>query len=231
MDTKEVFPSKKPRHVLSKDGTELKVPNDWDLLLPGDAALSRRIKKHGPTWTMKEKKGRKVFSRGIWAPKHSLEAIRSDLEQERTTPEYKRKLENSRERRQVKQQQYAEDFHSEVYLFLKFNERYRELADKMALHICLHAVPVGSGTVARTQRIPIEERAEAATIAWMRHQTTAYDDMHIPLIKGKRREVRRKLAKQSIRLLERYRSGANIDFSVCPLHQAILKQEKERKQN
>lgn len=54
-----------------------------------------------------------------------------------------------------------------------------------------HAVPVGSGTVARTQLIPLEQRAEAAVIAWMRHQTTAYDRMSIARIKGERREVRR----------------------------------------
>jgi len=42
-----------------------------------------------------------------------------------------------------------------------------------------HATPVGSGTVARTERIPIQQRAESAVIAWMRHQTTAYDNMKI----------------------------------------------------
>ena len=38
---------------------------------------------------------------------------------------------------------------------------------------------MGSGTVARTKRCPLSE-AEAAVIAWMRHQTTAYDSMVIP---------------------------------------------------
>lgn len=32
--------------------------------------------------------------------------------------------------------------------------------------------PVGSGTLARTRPLPIERRAEAVVIAWMRHQTT-----------------------------------------------------------
>ena len=36
---------------------------------------------------------------------------------------------------------------------------------------------LGSGTVARTERIPIHEWAEAAVIAWMRHQTTGYEQM------------------------------------------------------
>lgn len=66
------------------------------------------------------------------------------------------------------------------------------------------ATPVGSDTVVRTKRIPVEQRAEAAVIAWMRHSTTAYDSMVIPKIKGKRREIRRMLARRSHDLLERY---------------------------
>jgi hypothetical protein len=75
--------------------------------------------------------------------------------------------------------------------------------------------------VARTKRIPIEQRAEAATIAWMRHQTTAYDHMHIARDKGARREVRRMLATESKRLLQSYRQGTRIDVENCPLQKAI----------
>ena len=55
--------------------------------------------------------------------------------------------------------------------------------------------------MARTKRIPVEQRAEAAVIAWMRHQTTGYDNLVIPRVKGKRREVRRMLAQRSKELL------------------------------
>lgn len=75
----EVRPSKNAREVLLSDGRVLKVPDDWDLLLPGDAALSRRIKKDGPTWTMYEMKGRKRFSRGIWAPAERIDALEQEL--------------------------------------------------------------------------------------------------------------------------------------------------------
>ena len=74
--------------------------------------------------------------------------------------------------------------------------------------------------VARTQRIPIEQQAESAVIAWLRHQTTAYENMKIPRVKGKRREVRRMLAEHSRRLLEKYRAGHEAD-STCPLQQAL----------
>ena len=94
------------------------------------------------------------------------------------------------------------------------------MAEQLADAVTQHATPVGSGTVARTQRIPIEKRAESAVIAWLRHQTTAYEDMKIPRVKGKRREVRRMLAERSRRLLERYRAGGAAD-PACPLQQAL----------
>jgi hypothetical protein len=56
----------------------------------------------------------------------------------------------------------------------------------------------------------------------MRHQTTGYDELKIPRVKGKRREVRRLLAQQSQILLERYRLGQDIDATTCPLWQALL---------
>ena len=60
-------------------------PANWELLSPGDAALTRRVKAAGPTWTIQEKKGRKTFSRGVWAPAERIAAIRADLEAERLT--------------------------------------------------------------------------------------------------------------------------------------------------
>ena len=60
-----------------------------------------------------------------------------------------------------------------VRSFLAFHGNYADLAEQMARAVTDHATPVGSGTVARTKRIPVEQRAEAAVIAWMRHKTTA----------------------------------------------------------
>jgi hypothetical protein len=115
---------------------------------------------------------------------------------------------------------YAVSFEDSVRAFLAFHERHVDTANALAARVAAHATPVGSGTVARTKRIPIEERAAAAVIAWLRHQTTGYDDMTIPRQEGARREVRRMLAERSRRLLERYRSGADVDES-CPLRRAL----------
>lgn len=210
-----------PRRVIGLDTRVLTVPDDWELLPPGDAALSRRIKEDGPTWTVIELKGRKRFSRGIWAPAARIAALRKDLALERADPGYQRKLDAGRKRRAAEQVVYAEDFRGAVLAFLNFHPSRRAEAELMARLIADHATPVGSGTVARTERIPIEQRAEAATIAWMRHQTTGYDDMVIPRVKGKRREVRRMLAQRSIHLLTRYRQGSVTEVASCPLAKAL----------
>lgn len=81
-------------------------------------------------------------------------------------------------------------------------------------------MPVASGTVARTKRIPVEQRAEASVIAWMRHQTIGYDSLVTLRVKGERREVGRMLAQRSKELLVRYRRGeANGD--ECQLVRAL----------
>jgi Uncharacterized conserved protein (DUF2293) len=75
--------------------------------------------------------------------------------------------------------------------------------------------------VTRTKRIPVDQRAEAAVIAWMRHQTTGYDGTVIPRVKGKCQEVRRMLARRSHQLLERYRRGESIP-ETCLLMKPLM---------
>jgi hypothetical protein len=219
-ETREVRPGPGDRSLLTLDGQLLVVPAGWSLLPPGDAALSGRVKKQGPCWIVKEKRGRKVFSRGIWAPSERIEKVRRELAIERSLPAYTRKLEAGRARRDKEQAAYAREFELSVFAFLDFDPRHRELGQKMARAISNHAVPVGSGTVARTRRISVEQRAEAAAIAWMRHQTTAYEHMNIPRVMGKRREVRRLLAQHSRSLLNRYRNG-ELPAAGCPLIRAL----------
>jgi hypothetical protein len=218
---REVRPVAKERHVLNEHGVIERVPDDWALLPPGDAALSRRIKADGPSLTVIQLKGRKRFSRGIWAPADRIAALRTELEQERDDPAYQRRLETGRRRRATEEEAYAADFHTAVFRFLAFHPQHEHYARTLATLIAAHATPVGSGTVARTERIPLEQRAEAATIAWLRHQTTGYDSMPIPRIKGRRREVRRMLAQRSVQLLAKYRSGQSLDVAQCPLHAAL----------
>lgn len=221
IETRVVAPGPNETTVRTADGKVLKVPEGWELLPPGDAGLTRRVKAAGPTWTVQEKKGRRTFSKGIWAPKESIQSIRIDLEHERSTETYAKRKVADANRREKKQSAYVEDFAAAVLDFLNFDSRYSELAQKLAAAVTIHATPVGSGTVARTERIPIEQRAESAVIAWMRHQTTAYDNLKIPREKGKRREVRRMLADESRQLLNDYRRGHTVDANLCSLQKAL----------
>jgi hypothetical protein len=156
----------------------------------------------------------------VWAPAATIDRIRAELETERSTEGYARRKEATFRRRDEQQGRYVEEFNREVLLFLAFHPRHADLARRLARSVTEHATPVGSGTVARTQRIPIEERAEAAVIAWMRHRTTGYDGMVIPRVKGKRREVRRILARRSQELLQRNRRGEPVG-EECPLRRAL----------
>ena len=144
------------------DGRLLTPPSTWDCLPPGDAGLTRRVKAAGPSWLVVEKRGRKTFSRGLWAPRENIEAARAALSAERATPAYTKKRAADAGRRQRAQTEYVESFELQVQHFLRFGERYRTLAQALAAKVTEHATPVGSGTVARTQRIPVERRAEAA---------------------------------------------------------------------
>ena len=216
-----VAPGPDARSVRTAAGQVLRVPEGWELLPPGDAGLTRRVKAAGPTWTVQERKGRKLFSRGVWASAAAIATARAALDVERATPAYARKRATDARRRERVQGEYVVEFGRAVLDFLAFDARHQATAERLARAVTEHATPVGSGTVARTERIPVERRAEAAVIAWMRHQTTAYDHMVIARVKGKRREVRRQLAQRSRELLDAYRKGRVVDPARCPLQQAL----------
>ena len=110
---------------------------------------------------------------------------------------------------------------SRVVTFLDFHRDYTDLANHLARAVANHATPVGSGTVAPTKRIPVEQRAEAAVIAWMRHQTTGYDSLVIPRVK---REETRKFAEYLLR--DQWScwsgiAGASRFQKGCPLQKAF----------
>ena len=210
-------PTREENIFRGPNGEWYKPPADWACLPPGDAGLTRRVKAAGPSWTVIRKKGRKSFSQGVWAPRANIEAARSALEAERATEGYAKKLAQGRARRAGEQRAYVATFEDEVRAFLRFAPRFEELERAMARAITAHTTPVGAGTVARTKLISVERRAEAATIAWMRHETTAYDGMSIPRVRGARRKMRRKLARISVALLEVHRRDTPHSEGTCAL--------------
>jgi hypothetical protein len=216
-----VAPTADPRRFRTEAGEVISPPAGWECLPPGDAGLTRRVKAAGPTWTVIEKRGRKKFSQGVWAPAEHIAAARRELDHERGDPAHARRLAAAARRREAAQADYVAAFRAEVLAFLRFAPEHAALAGRLADAVAAHATPVGSGTVARTKRIAIEDRAEAAVLAWLRHQATGYDQMKVARVRGERRRVRQRLAAASRGLLEAHRGGRAHDDAGCALCRAL----------
>ncbi len=208
-------------NVFLLNGKDVSPPDGWIFIPSGDPGLTRRLKNSGDYWVLVHRRKNRIESLGLWADGVRADDVKARLEAERSDPAYRRKLDSARKTRAAKQDAYIVEFRQAVVDFLAFAPCYKEFAWSLADAVTDQAVPVGSGTVARTERIPLVRRAEAAVIAWMRHQTTAYDHMAIARVKGERREVRRRLAERSRQLLSKYRSGEKIDPASCPLAGAL----------
>ena len=219
-ENRTVKPGLKAGTVLTETGEALVPPPEWELLPPGDGALTKLVKAQGPTWLVQVKVGRRVMSRGIWASKTNVLAAVEELRGKRTAPGYDLQREKQQAAKEKKHQVYVRAFYTEVLTFLDFHPRFALLAENLADKVTALATPVGSGTVARTERIPLADRARAAVIAWLRHQATGYDQMTIARVKGSRREVRSQLAGQSMELLLPYRQGKDFP-ATCPLFRAL----------
>ncbi len=212
----------KSGQLFDDQGKPLTPPSHWSFLPAGDAGVTRKVTAKGEYWRVEFKKGRRTMSKGVWAPTQIIDAAQKEMTATRSTDAYQKKKEYSAKYREKQQQEYEVEFCNEVETFLNFHPNYEFVAKAMAILVTQHAVPVGSGTVARTAMIPVQERAARAVIAWMRHQTTAYDHMKIARIKGERREVRKMLAQESTRILTNYRHGLPIPFN-CPLKKTLNK--------
>lgn len=208
--------------LIGEKGEVLTPPAGWSYLPAGDAGITRKVTSKGVYWRVEIKKGRRTMALGIWAPKSTVDAAIKEVQEIRLTDQYKKKQAYASERRDKKQGEYQEEFLQAIQDFLNFHPHYRQMELQLAKAVTAHATPVGSGTVARTQMIPLEQRALLAVMAWMRHQTTGYDNLKIARVKGERRAVRRTLAQQSEALLNRYRQGLPA-VENCPLKAAVSK--------
>src|SRR3954464_10778982 len=97
--TRIVAPGPDARSVRTADGQVLRVPEGWVLVPPGDPGLTRRIKAAAPTWTVQEKKGRKLFGRGGGVAGAVVPPIEAALAAERATPQYAKKRQADTQRR------------------------------------------------------------------------------------------------------------------------------------
>jgi hypothetical protein len=220
-ETRSFLITKSDSSLKDKTGKVYSVPTGWKNLPAGDASVTRKLKSLGPTWTVQEKKGRKAFSHGVWAAKEQIEEAITLVEAQRADPKHQKKLAQVKVRREEKETVFGEDFQQEIIQFLNFDQKHHLLVEQLSKLVKEHAVPVGSGTVARSSSVTLDNKAALAVMAWMRHQTSAYDSTSVPRVKGARRELRRQIARQSERILAKYRSGDDVDFKVCPLYKAL----------
>ncbi len=224
--TRSFLITKSDNTLKDKAGNVFTVPKGWVNLPAGDASITRKLKSLGPTWTVQEKKGRKTFSHGVWAAAEHIQEAKALVEAQRADPKHQKKLAQAKVRREEKEEVFGEDFQQAIISFLNFDKKYQTLVETLSVLVKEHAVPVGSGTVARSSSVTLNDKAAMAVMAWMRHQTSNYDSTSVPRIKGARRELRRKIARQSERILAKYRSGIDADLSDCPLYKALNKASK-----
>ncbi|MGQ1947968.1 DUF2293 domain-containing protein [Geofilum sp. OHC36d9] len=208
--------------LINSKGEKVTPPADWAFLPAGDAGITRKVTAKGIYWRVQVRKGRRTISKGVWAPTETITWAREQVTALRMTENYQKAKISAARRRDKQQQTYEAEFLAAVKQFLNFHPKYKPTECCMAEAVTAHTIPVGSGTVGRTAMIPLEERAARAVIAWMRHQTTAYDHLKIQRIKGERRKIRHQLAEQSTMLLNRYREGLAI-HPGCPLQKALKK--------
>lgn len=227
-ETRSFLVTKSDRRLKDKAGKVFTVPATWDNLPAGDASVTRKLKSLGPTWTVQEKKGRKTFSHGVWAAKEHIEKAKALVEAQRADPKHQKTLAQAKVRREKKEAVFGEDFQQAIIRFLNFDKKYQTFVEQLAVLVKEHAVPVGSGTVARSSSVTLDDKAALAVMAWMRHQTSRYDSTPVPRVKGARRELRRQIAHQSERILAKYRSGDDIDFRICPLYKVLARECKKK---
>ncbi|MGZ5967638.1 MAG: DUF2293 domain-containing protein, partial [Polyangiales bacterium] len=110
-------PSSDPRVFIGEGGARMSPPSNWVLVPPGDAGLTRRVKAAGPSWAVQEKRGRKVFSKGLWAPAENVSAARAALEAERSTVAYAKRKQADAARRDETQAAYVITFEAEVLAY------------------------------------------------------------------------------------------------------------------
>jgi hypothetical protein len=159
------------------DHGDLEIPDGWEFLPTGDAFLTRTVKAAGPYWLSWQPRGRHRPHRrllGLWAPAETVKAARGKAD-ETAALRAAGRVQGARAR-QRHEERYQEQLQAAVVSFLDFSPDHAALAERIAGDTAAHAAVVGSGRVARTQKLSLDERAALAARAHIRHIYTGYHD-------------------------------------------------------
>jgi len=155
----------------------LAIPDDWHFLPSGDAFLTRTVKAVGVYWVAWRPRGR---NRPAPTQTRAVGTHQGDREGSgNCSPD--RQSAGARTPAGARQRAYDEDryrvdLEAAIVDFLGFHAAHNGLAAEIADGAARQAAAVGRGRVARTQTLPLEERAALAARAWIRHRHTDYED-------------------------------------------------------
>lgn len=154
---------------------DVEIPDDWEYLPTGDAFLTRTVKAAGVywlSWAPRSRNRRHRRLQGLWAPATAIRAAEERAKQTAAKRAATRaQSERSRARRE---QRYQDELQEAILGFLDFSPAHAELAEQIAEDTAAHAAVVGSGRVGRTQLLSLEQKAELAARAHIRHRYTSY---------------------------------------------------------
>lgn len=154
---------------------DLEIPDDWECLPTGDAFLTRTVKAAGIYWLCWRPRSRNHPHRrlqGLWAP---AAVIRAAEERAKQTAAKRATARAQSERSRARhEQRYQEELREAIIDFLNFSPTHAGLAEQIATDTAAHAAVVGSGRVGRTQLLRLEQKAELAARAHIRHRYTSY---------------------------------------------------------
>lgn len=156
---------------------ELDVPDGWEFLASGDAFVTRRVKAAGLHWSAWKPKSRRGGHRrrlGLLAPAAAIDAARNAAV-ETADQRAAARVAGARHRELV-EADYQFELRDTVLRWLDFAPEHSDLAARIADGAAAQATVVGSGRVGRTKTLSVDERAELAARAYIRHHHTDYHD-------------------------------------------------------
>jgi hypothetical protein len=155
----------------------LEMPDGWELLPRGDAFVTRRVKAAGSYWLAWAPRSRNRPHRsalGLLAPTTAIIDARHAADG--TAEKRASQRASGAEYRERKEAKYRDELGVAIVTYLDFAPDYADLAHAIAQRAAERASEVGSRRVGRTQLLTLEQRAELAARADIRHNHTTYED-------------------------------------------------------
>lgn len=148
----------------------------WAFLPTGRAFVTRTGKRAGGFWLVwKPRSGTRGHRRllGLLAPESTIKsAVLAAADTETARASRREVGARSRERQEAR---YQQQLTAAIVDYLAFAPEHQDLAHTIARQAAEHAAVVGSGRVARTRMLPLQERAALAARAQIRHANTDYE--------------------------------------------------------